>query len=179
MNHSRLLFLLILLLAGCRPKEPTYPPTVFEGKPEVPASILREHAYLLQKIDEIARLQDSTGIKAKEISSLMKNHFQEEEDFVFPPLGLLPSLSEGTLPAQTPDVIMLIERFESESAHMSAEHQLIKALMDELLRSAMKEAHPEVRVLADALHKHAAIEEEVLFPTVVLIGAYLSTVDSP
>lgn len=144
----------------------------------MPSSILREHESLLQKIDEIARLQDSTGIKAKELSGLMKNHFQEEEDFVFPSLGLLPSLAEGTLPAQIPDIIMMIERFEDESAHMSAEHQLIKALMDELLRLATKEAHPEVRVLAEALHKHALIEEEVLFPTVVLIGAYLSTVDS-
>jgi len=164
-----------VLLTHCRPKEPDYTLTEFPGKPEVPSTIKDDHEYLLQKIHEITLFRDSTGARAKELNDLMKNHFLEEEDYVLPPLGLLPSLSLGNLPKETKDIMLLIEKFKSQAAHMSAEHQLIRALMDELKVVAEKDGHAEVNALAEALVKHAMMEEEVLYPTVILIGEYLET----
>ena len=173
MKHYTYPLLLALILWQCRPKQPDTSPVQFAGKPDVPSSIKQEHELLLRQIHQLTLFQDSTGIKAKELSDLMKNHFQEEEDFVLPPLGLLPSLSRGHLPEASDDIALLIEKFRSQAAHMSAEHQLIKAFFNELREAAKEDGHPEVDVLADAVHKHAEVEEQVYYPTVILIGEYL------
>lgn len=142
----------------------------FPGKPGVPSAIQNEHDYLLEQIDRLAQLGDSTGVVARKLNELMQHHFQEEEDYVLPALGLLPSLAAGQVPPDREDILELIEKFRTQSAHMSAEHQLIKAFMDELTQAAEKESHPEVAVLLREIQEHAQLEEEVLFPTVILIG---------
>ncbi|HET9487654.1 MAG TPA: hemerythrin domain-containing protein [Chryseosolibacter sp.] len=173
MKLSICLVLLALILWQCRPKQPDTSPVQFAGKPGVPSSIKAEHELLLRQMHHLTLFQDSTGIRATALSDLMKNHFQEEEDFVLPPLGLLPSLSVGHLPEAKDDIALLIEKFRSQSAHMSAEHQLIKAFFNELREAANEDGHPEVDALAEAVHKHAEVEEQVYYPTVILIGDYL------
>lgn len=179
MNHftrslSPVLILLVLLTSQCRDKAVDYNYiTLFPGKPDVPSSIKNEHDSLLARLHVITTFKDSTGIVAVKLLELMEHHFTEEEDFVLPPLGLLPSLASGVMPEKSEEVIQLTEKLKSQLAHMSAEHQLIKANMDELLRAAGKESHPEIITFIRAVHKHATIEEEVYFPAAILAGEYL------
>ena len=56
--------------------------------------------------------------------------------------------------------------------HLNVEHQLIKAYLDEVIVAA-KENHPELIAFEKELQKHAKTEEELYFPTSVLIGEYL------
>lgn len=172
MKHFCYILLLVLFISQCRPKEENTI-TQFSGKPEVPSSVKEEHKYLLDKIYKISLFQDSTGRVAIKLNDLMQHHFKEEEDYVLPPLGLLPLLSTGKLPEQSKEVIVLTEKLKSQLSHMSAEHQLIKAFMDELIIVAAKENHPEIIEFEKELHKHANTEEEILFPTSILIGEYL------
>lgn len=172
MKHFSYILLLVLFISQCRPKEENTI-TQFSGKPEVPLSIKTEHQYLLDKIYKISLFQDSTGRVAIKLNDLMQHHFKEEEDYVFPPLGLLPLLSTGKLPEQSKEVIVFTEKLKSQLSHMSAEHQLIKAFMDELILAAAKENHPEIIEFEKEIHKHANAEEEILFPTAILIGEYL------
>lgn len=172
MKHFCYILLLVLFISQCRPKEENTI-TQFSGKPEVPSSIKAEHQYLLDKIYKISLFQDSTGRVAIKLNDLMQHHFKEEEDYVLPPLGLLPLLSTGKLPEQSKEVIVLTEKLKSQLSHMSAEHQLIKAFMDELILFAAKENHPEIIEFEKEIHKHANTEEEILFPTAILIGEYL------
>lgn len=172
MKYFCCILLLVLFTSQCRPKEENTI-TQFSGKPEVPSSIKAEHQYLLDKIYKISLFQDSTGRVAIKLNELMQHHFNEEEDYVLPPLGLLPLLSTGKLPEQSKEVIVLTEKLKSQLSHMSAEHQLIKAFMDELILVASKENHPEIIEFEKEIHKHANTEEEILFPTAILIGEYL------
>lgn len=172
MKYFCCILLLVLFTSQCRPKEENTI-TQFSGKPEVPSSIRAEHQYLLDKIYKISLFQDSTGRVAIKLNELMQHHFNEEEDYVLPPLGLLPLLSTGKLPEQSKEVIVLTEKLKSQLSHMSAEHQLIKAFMDELILVASKENHPEIIEFEKEIHKHANTEEEILFPTAILIGEYL------
>lgn len=172
MKYFCCILLLVLFTSQCRPKEENTI-TQFSGKPEVPSSIRAEHQYLLDKIYKISLFQDSTGRMAIKLNELMQHHFNEEEDYVLPPLGLLPILSTGKLPEQSKEVIVLTEKLKSQLSHMSAEHQLIKAFMDELILVASKENHPEIIEFEKEIHKHANTEEEILFPTAILIGEYL------
>ncbi|WP_332736189.1 hemerythrin domain-containing protein [Flavihumibacter sp.] len=163
---------LVLFLVQCRHKEENIV-TQFPGKPQVPSSIKDEHQYLLDKIQRITLLPDSTGMAAGKLKDLMQHHFKEEEDMALPALGLLPLLGGGKLPYQTKEVIEMCEKLKVQLVHLDVEHQLIKAYMDELMKVATKENHPEVMELEQVLQKHAKTEEEVFFPTAILIGEYL------
>ncbi len=82
------------MLSECRPKvEQPLPP--FPGNPEVPTSIIKEHESLLIKMNQFTLFPDSTGLYAKKLEELMVHHFKEEEDYVLPPLGLLPPITNG------------------------------------------------------------------------------------
>jgi hypothetical protein len=93
-----------LLLTQCRPKEDNSV-IQFAGKTEMPASIKKEHEYLLDEIGKIALLEDSTGKATVKLNELMQHHFKEEENYVLPPLGQLPLLAEGKIPPNSNEVI--------------------------------------------------------------------------
>jgi hypothetical protein len=177
MKNPGLILLLGLLLSQCRPK-PDNTITNFAGKPAVPAAIKSEHEKLLNATGKIAQLTDSTGRAAAKLKELMLHHFKEEEDYVLPPLGCLPALTTGNLPAKSNEVIALTEKLKTQLNHMSAEHQLIKAYMQEVIQAAATENHPEAIALEQELSKHATMEEEVLFPAAILVGEYLKIKDS-
>jgi hypothetical protein len=103
----------------------------------------------------------------------MQHHFTEEEDYVLPPLGILPLLASGKLPEQRKEIIQLCEKLKSQLSHLSAEHQLIKAFVIELVQVSTNENHPAIIEFEKELQKHANTEEEVFFPTAILIGEYL------
>lgn len=172
MKTTGYFLLLSLLLTQCKPKADDTV-THFQGKPEIPATIKEEHEYLLNKIGKLALLEDSTGKAALKLHELMQHHFTEEEDYVLPPLGLLPLLAEGKMPTQSEAVIGLTEKLKAQWLHMQVEHQLIKAYMDEVLQAAAVENHPDVISLAKEIGKHAATEEEVYFPAAILVGEYI------
>ena len=169
--YCYILFLSVLI-TNCRPQEDNII-TQFAGKPEVPASIKREHEYLLSEITKITLLGDSTAKAAMKLKELMQHHFSEEEDYVLPSLGLLPALAEGQIPSHSKEVISLAEKLRAQWVHMNVEHQLIKAHMAELIRAADKENHAGITSLEQEITKHVAIEEEVLFPAALLVGEYL------
>lgn len=172
MKHLHYTLLLVLFICQCRHKEENTI-TQFPGKPEVPSSIKKEHEYLLDKIHTLTLFHDSTGLAATRLQDLMQHHFEEEEDFVLPQLGLLPLLASGKLPEQSKEVIQLCEKLKSQLSHLSVEHQLIKAYMDELMQAATNENHLKIIEFESELQKHANTEEEVFFPTAILIGEYL------
>jgi hypothetical protein len=164
--------LLVLFICQCRHKEEN-PVTQFPGKPGVPSSIKKEHESLLDQIHRITLFQDSAGLVAIKLNDLMQHHFKEEEDFALPPLGLLSLLAGGRIPEQSNEIIVLAERLKSQLTHLSVEHQLINAYMNELRQADSNGSHTEIIEFEKELHKHANIEEEVLFPAAILIGEYL------
>jgi hypothetical protein len=164
--------LLVLFIGQCRHKEEN-PVIQFPGKPEVPLSIKKEHKNLLDQIHRITLFQDSAGLVAIKLSDLMQHHFKEEEDFALPPLGLLSLLASGKIPEQSNEIILLADKLPSQLTHLSVEHQLIKAYMDELRQADTNGSHPEIIEFEKELQKHANIEEEVFFPAAILIGEYL------
>ncbi len=165
-------FILVVCFSQCRQKEDNTP-IQFSGKPDVPSVIKEEHDYLLDKVYKMTLWQDSTGLAAIKLYDLMKHHFAEEEDYVLPPLGLLPLVANGKLPDQMKEVILLTEKVKSHLIHLDAEHQLIKAFADELMQAAATENHPEIIEFEKELEKHAKTEEEVFFPAAILLGEYL------
>ena len=164
--------LLLVFISQCKPKE-DITITQFPGKPEVPSSIKKTHATLLEQIHKMTLYKDSSGRVAIKLEGMMEHHFKEEEDFILPPLGLLPLLANDQIPVQSKEIILLSEKVKSQLNHMSAEHQLIKAYLEELKQASNIENLPEIIEFENEVFKHATSEEEVFFPASILIGEYL------
>lgn len=168
------LFALLLLqfIVSCKPKQQQPVSFNFEGKPRIPVYIKAEHDSLLGFIKTISLYADSTGKTGMKLTKLLEHHFAEEEDYVFPALGLLPELASGKMPTGSKQIIAMIERYRSNSVHLMAEHQVIAAYLDELNFAAASEGH-DIKVFSTYLHRHATEEEQVYFPSVILVEEFL------
>jgi len=155
----------------CKPKEDTSF-LQFPGKPVLPASIKNEHESLLKQVRTVSQYEDSTGMVARKLLELMEHHFNEEENYVLPPLGLLESIANDQLPKESKEVAMMIEYFKTQRQHLSAEHQMIAAHLKEMSNAAAIDSH-DIKRFIQEVEDHAALEEEVLFPAAILIGDYL------
>jgi hypothetical protein len=110
---------------------------------------------------------------AKRVAQLCLPHFEHEERSVFPILTLLPHLSPKTLRPEMMEVMPLISRFRSKHDAMNHHHQSILSAIDGLVQAAYKEKNREFAEFAYNLRDHERIEDEVIYPTVFLIGDYL------
>jgi hemerythrin superfamily protein len=57
--------------------------------------------------------------------------------------------------------------------NMLAEHRMIAAAVEDLLKVAGVGASPELVTFAETLLNHARLEEEVLYPAAIVAGEYL------
>ncbi|HSP11214.1 MAG TPA: hypothetical protein VLO29_01705, partial [Salegentibacter sp.] len=96
----------------------------------------------------------------------------EEEDYILPPFGILSLLAKCELPEERAKIIHLTEKFRENREAMLAEHQMIGHFLSEMMATVAREKHQELSVYFEELEKHAEMEEEILFPAVLLIGDY-------
>jgi hypothetical protein len=143
------------------------------AKIEIPASLKAEHKELHDDLDKYSRLSGNTGVAAKEVAQVLHPHFIKEEEFALPPLGLLPELAKGSAIKNAQSVIAMCDKLKKDWQNMLSEHQKIAASLEKLRKAAQDERHPDVVHFTERLKLHAKTEEEVLYPTAILIGEYL------
>jgi uncharacterized coiled-coil DUF342 family protein len=140
---------------------------------KIPISLKKEHEELHNMLKQATQLPGKTGEAAKKVAELMHPHFVKEEEYALPPLGLLPLLSSGKLSEEMKQVLPMTDKLKAELPEMLAEHKQIVAALKVLVQHATAEQHPEVAEFAEELMLHAQTEEEVSYPTAILIGEYL------
>ena len=145
----------------------------WNGKLDVPHALLLDH-------DEVriglvrARLVGGPITETSErLAQLCLPHFEYEEQSVFPVLALLPHLTPANLRIEMMGAMPLISEFNAKHEALARDHQSIQDALLALLRTAHKLKNREVAKLAYRLRIHERIEDEVIYPTVVLIGHYL------
>lgn len=143
------------------------------SRPAIPASIVSEHQALHAQLAKAVRAGKQTGAAAKQVEKLLTPHFSKEEQFAMPPLGLLSGLAAGTRPDDPVRVIEMTERLKAEMPTMLSEHQAIAAAAQRLRKAALNERKHEAAQFADALIAHAMQEEQILYPSAILVGEYL------
>ena len=142
-------------------------------KLEIPGSLKLEHKELHQTLEKFTKLPGKTGLAAQEVATLLHPHFLKEEEYALPPLGLLPALARGEANAGMKPVIEMSDKLKNEFQQMLSEHQQIVIAVQKLKDAAEAEHHPDVIRFTESLKLHAKTEEEVLYPTAILIGEYL------
>ena len=139
----------------------------------IPQPLKEEHEALHTMLKHATQLSGKTGESAKAVAKLMHPHFVKEEEYALPPLGLLPQLSSGKISEDMKQVLPMTDKLKKELPEMLAEHKQIVAALNVLIEHANAENHPEVTEFAKELILHAQTEEEVSYPTAILIGEYI------
>ena len=139
----------------------------------IPESLKKEHDELHSELARATQAGGRVGEAAKVVAELLHPHFLKEEEYALPPLGLLRELAEGRRPSEAADVLAITDKLKAELPEMLQEHRTIVAALGKLIDAAKQENKIEHAHFAEKLMLHAQTEEEILYPTAVLIGEYL------
>ncbi len=140
-----------------------------------PAAIEQEHRHLMHDLEAAIAAGGQTAVQARKVAAVLKPHFKQEEAFAMPPLGLLPALTQQRplTQKQIDAAIQMADRLREHYDQMLAEHKQLHAALEDLARAAHEEHKPRQAEFAHMLMMHAGNEEQVLYPTALLIGQYL------
>jgi iron-sulfur cluster repair protein YtfE (RIC family) len=138
----------------------------------IPASLMKEHRELHSTMERATREPGALGEAARTLAEKLIPHFEKEEDFALPPLGLLNVHGYGPA-TEVDDIIAQVDRLGKEMATMLEEHADIARASSALAEVARKEGREDYVEFAEALVDHARMEEEIMYPAALLIGSYL------
>lgn len=147
--------------------------TTSSTKLEVPGSIAAEHRELHEALEEAVRSGGRTGEAAKVVEERLAAHFEKEEQYALPQLGLLEALSAGNISADMKKAIDLSDKLKAEMPKMLEEHKGIVEALDALRSAAEAEKKQPSIEFAEKLGAHAQNEEQVMYPAAILVGEFL------
>lgn len=139
----------------------------------VPSSIKAEHKELHDEMAKAIKSGGRTSEAARAVEAVLAPHFEKEEAYAMPPLGLLAPLSRGEATPDMRSVLELTDKLEADMPSMLNEHQQIHAALERLSETAKAENKPEIAQFAERLAHHAKNEEEILYPAALLVGRYV------
>jgi hypothetical protein len=140
---------------------------------EIPKPMQTEHEALHSDLAKLTRAGGRTGEAAQKAASVLDPHFQKENQYALPPLGLLVPLSEGKFDCGMTAVLSMTDKLQADMPMMLAEHKEISAALSQLKNAATSENSSEGVKFADELAAHAQTEEQITYPTALLIGLYV------
>lgn len=145
---------------------------------EIPQSIASGHDALYARMKAATRAEGEVGEAARAAMEVLGPHFEKEEAYALPQLGVVAALvgaplapDAGSLePGQREDLIERTERLRAELPQMLEEHERIASALEELRRKAEAAGDNDLARLAEEIGDHARMEEEVLYPAALLVG---------
>lgn len=140
---------------------------------KIPHAMKVEHEELHADLTKAIQSGGETGAAAHEVAEALHAHFESEEKYALPPLGLLPALAAGKIVPEMAQVFQMTNTLKAELPRMLEEHQAIVAALKKMVEAANQEGKLEHVHFAEKLMLHAQNEEEVSYPTAILIGEYL------
>jgi hemerythrin superfamily protein len=139
----------------------------------LPSALRLTHNGARTELVQAAREPGAIGKAGMRLVSLCLPHFEEEEEAVFPALDLLPDLAQGNVRPEMASVLPLIEEFGLRHRNWQSEHRSITSAIDALLAASLKQRNERFAEFAYSLRIHEKLEEEVVYPTVLVIGQLL------
>lgn len=113
------------------------------------------------------------GGAAGRVAELCLPHFEREEEAAYPVFGMLREFASGEVRPQWASVLLLVSEFKQSHDSLDEAHQLISPAIHDLLLAAYKEDNREMVEFSYNLRAHERMEDQVIFPTVLLIGNYV------
>jgi hypothetical protein len=140
---------------------------------KIPLPMKLEHDELQEELVKATRERGIIGEAANEVARVLHYHFIKEEEYVLPTLGILKLIANQEMINEIQLVFAMSDRLKQNLPHMLEEHRSIVVALKTLIEAAQKENKPAYIQFANKLMLHAQTEEEVTYPTAILIGEYL------
>ena len=141
--------------------------------PKTPKSITHGHINLCEELETIIKNGGQIAEQTKILEKIMMEHFVKEEKFALPPLGLLVALSEGNWKIDEQTTINMAEVLSANLDELKEDHKNISKLVEKIKILADKENDVDAKRFVNNITVHVELEDQVLYPTVILIGNYL------
>jgi hypothetical protein len=139
----------------------------------IPQSLQIEHDGTLEQLTRLAQKQGPVGVAATHALVVAKQHIAREQEFILPPLTLLPRLADGKV---TPDMawaLPMIDRVRAEREEIFEEHTKVTDALNTLVVAAAKSDDREAMEFAQSAAADSLNDLEILEPTLLLIGDLL------
>jgi len=141
---------------------------------QVPQSIRLQHQQIISRLEHFASNKDKeSAAAAQKATAFLKEHYAKEEQFVLPPLALLPGLAKGEVSKDMEPAVAMADRTKSALADFEKDHINITSLMNELIEVGKKRKNEELVRLASRVAAQSLNDIEVAQPTTILIGEYI------
>ena len=149
------------------------PASAAEAQHLIPQSQILEHQDTLAQLALLVRRKGPIGVAAAKVMVLYKKHAAREEEFIFPPLTLLPYLADGKV---TPDMawaLPMTDRVKAEQEQIFIEHTKITDALNNLVAVGAKTHDKATKAFAESGVADSLADLEIMLPTVLLIGETL------
>lgn len=140
---------------------------------EIPQSLRLEHAETLERLAALARRNGAVGATSRKALELFQRHIAREQEYILPPLTLLPLLADGNV---TPDMrwaLDMADRVKAEREQIFQEHTQLTDALNAIVEAAQRAHDAGALAFAQAAAADSLNDIELLEPTVLLIGDYL------
>lgn len=148
-------------------------------KLKAPKAIIHGHANIISELNEVLAIGGEIAKKAKQLKDAMVPHFKKEEEYALPPLGLLLAFTDEKWEINAEEAIKMAANLKLKLVEMKHDHSQITHVMNELKLIGEKEHNYIVKMFVKTLTLHIEMEDEVLYPTTILIGNYLKKIAKP
>lgn len=140
---------------------------------KVPKAIKNGHENLCKDLQSLIKFGGTVGKEAEILNKIMSAHFKQEEKYAMPPLGLLLTLTEGGWNFDAQEAIKMSEMLHEKLSELKKEHGDIMNILKKFKKVAEEENNHKAKQFVKDLLLHVEIEDQVLYPTTLLIGDYL------
>lgn len=139
-----------------------------------PKALKQAHDELRAELVRAAMEPGPVGLAAREAARLCLPHYEFEEMDIFPALAVLPELAAGAVRDDMAAIMPIVQRFSTWHQGYAKERASMFDAIEALQQAAIDQDNHRMADLAYNMTVHERMDEEVLFPMVQLIGAYLS-----
>ena len=140
---------------------------------DIPQSLKLEHQDTLEQLTALTKHRGEVGVEARKALDLFKKHRQREEEFILPPLTLLPLLADGKITPEMKWAIAMADRVKAEREDIFQQHTQITDAMNALATAAKKANDTAALAFAQSAVADSLNDIELLEPMAIVIGDYL------
>jgi hypothetical protein len=115
----------------------------------IPQPLKTEHEELHAELVKATRTGGQVAGAAKAVAKILHLHFVKKEEYVLPPLALLPHLARGEIMTEMKDVLTMTDRLLADLPQLLQEHKAIVTALKNLSKAARQEKMPECLNLAE------------------------------
>jgi hypothetical protein len=139
----------------------------------IPPALRLGHEQLRAELVRATMEPGATGEAAKRLALLCLPHFEAEERAVFPVFGLLDELSSGEVRPEMAEILPIVSDFRARHIAMECQHRSIASAVEALMHAAHRDKNWQCAEFAYNVTMHERLEDEVIYPTLMLIGRYV------